>query len=65
MGIVFVLLPASLLLAMVGVFAFIWAARNRQFDDVEVSAARLLFDPDEQPSAANERLGSAEEGKSE
>lgn len=49
MGIVFVLLPASLLLAMLGVSAFVWAARNRQFDNVEVSAARLLFERDEMP----------------
>ncbi len=47
MGIVYVLLPASLLLATLGVSAFVWAARQRQFDNVDVSGARLLFERDE------------------
>ncbi len=47
MGIVYVLLPASLLLALVGVIAFVWAARSRQFDGVEVSAAKLLLQRDQ------------------
>ncbi|MCO4763826.1 MAG: cbb3-type cytochrome oxidase assembly protein CcoS [Myxococcales bacterium] len=50
MGIVYVLLPASLLLALTGVIAFIWAARHRQFDQIEVSGARLLFERDEHAS---------------
>lgn len=49
MGIVYILLPASLLLATLGVAAFVWAAKGRQFDGVEVSAAKLLFDRDEAP----------------
>jgi cbb3-type cytochrome oxidase maturation protein len=47
MSMIYVLLPASMLLAFVGVCGFVWAARNRQFDAIEVSAARLLFERDE------------------
>ncbi|MCB9739264.1 MAG: cbb3-type cytochrome oxidase assembly protein CcoS [Deltaproteobacteria bacterium] len=55
MGIVYVLLPASLLLATLGVAAFVWAARSRQFDGVEVSGAKLLFERDEAPAAGEGR----------
>ncbi len=49
MSIVYVLLPASLLLAGCAVVAFIWAARQRQFEALEVAAARPLMEPDEAP----------------
>lgn len=42
MGIVYLLLPATLLLALFGVLAFVWAARDRQFDGVDLAATRLL-----------------------
>ncbi len=45
MGIVYLLLPATLLLALFGVLAFVWAARDRQFDGVDLAATRLLAEP--------------------
>ena len=62
MGIVYVLLPASLFLATIGVIAFIWAARQRQFDNVDVSGARLLFERDEVPSRDSGGENSAQGG---
>ena len=44
MEIVFVLLPLTLLLAIVGILGFAWALRKGQFDDVETPAVRILFD---------------------
>lgn len=44
MDVVYVLLPLSLLLAGVGVAAFVWAVRRGQFDDLKTPAMRILFD---------------------
>jgi len=44
LGIVYLLLPASLLLAAVFVLAFRWAARAGQFDELDTEASRILFD---------------------
>ena len=41
-----VLVPAALLLGLLGLAAFLWALRNGQFDDPEGSAGRILFDDD-------------------
>jgi cbb3-type cytochrome oxidase maturation protein len=42
MGILTVLIPASLLLGGIGLLAFIWAMRTHQFDDPEGDANRIL-----------------------
>ena len=44
---IFVLLPLALLIAVIAVGFFIWAARTGQFDDLETPAVRILFDDDE------------------
>ena len=44
---IFVLLPLALLIAVIAVGLFIWAARTGQFDDLETPAVRILFDDDE------------------
>jgi cbb3-type cytochrome oxidase maturation protein len=41
-----VLVPAALLLGLLGLAAFLWALRNGQFDDPEGSAGRILYDDD-------------------
>jgi cbb3-type cytochrome oxidase maturation protein len=46
MNILVVLVPAALLLGLAGLAAFMWALRANQFDDVEGSAHRILFDDD-------------------
>ena len=45
---IFVLLPLALLIAVIAVGFFIWAAKTGQFDDMETPAVRILFD-DEEP----------------
>jgi cbb3-type cytochrome oxidase maturation protein len=44
------LIPAALLLAGLGLAAFLWALRSGQFDDLEGAAYRALEDepPDEE-----------------
>jgi cbb3-type cytochrome oxidase maturation protein len=41
-----ILVPAALLLGLLGLVAFLWALRNGQFDDPEGSAGRILYDDD-------------------
>jgi cbb3-type cytochrome oxidase maturation protein len=38
------LVPAALILGLLGLAAFLWALRNGQFDDPDGSAGRILFD---------------------
>jgi len=50
MSVLFLLIPAALLLAGLGVLGFRWAVRSGQYDDVQTPALRMLFD-DETPEA--------------
>ena len=42
MEILTILIPASLLLGDIGLAAFLWAMKTRQFDDPEGDANRIL-----------------------
>ncbi|MCG8434170.1 MAG: cbb3-type cytochrome oxidase assembly protein CcoS [Gammaproteobacteria bacterium] len=44
MNIIFVLIPLSVVLVAVAVLAFLWAANNGQFDDLDTPARRILED---------------------
>lgn len=44
MNILTVLIPASVLLGLVGLAAFLWLLRHDQFEDPEGHAARILSD---------------------
>lgn len=44
MSVVFVMAPIALVLAGIAVAAFVWAARDGQFDDVETPKHRALFE---------------------
>ncbi|MGQ0334130.1 cbb3-type cytochrome oxidase assembly protein CcoS [Halomonas elongata] len=52
MSILYLLIPLSLVLFGLAVWAFFWAVRNDQFDDLEGPAYRILFDEDDPPPAA-------------
>ncbi len=47
MEMVYILLPLSLLLALGGFVAYLWAVRSGQFEDLDSPALRMLFDQDE------------------
>lgn len=47
MEILFVLIPLSLILLGIAVWAFFWAVRSGQFDDLDSPAYRILLDDDE------------------
>ncbi|CAH0133293.1 cbb3-type cytochrome oxidase assembly protein CcoS [Roseomonas sp. CECT 9278] len=44
MDVLLYLIPVSLLLGLLGLVAFLWALRSRQYDDLDGAAARILFD---------------------
>lgn len=47
MEILYLLIPLALVLVVVMIGAFLWAARTGQFDDLEGPAHRILMDKDE------------------
>jgi cbb3-type cytochrome oxidase maturation protein len=44
------LIPIALLLALLGLIAFMWALRSGQFEDLEGAAYRILEDDREEPA---------------
>jgi len=40
------LIPVALFLGLLGLLGFLWALRSGQFDDLDGSAHRILFDDD-------------------
>ncbi len=42
MNIIFILLPLSIFLGLLFLAAYIWSVRNRQFDDLDTPAVRML-----------------------
>lgn len=54
MELVFVALPVALLIAGAALAAFVWAARDDQFEDLDTPARRAIFD--DQP-VRNRRSG--------
>lgn len=47
MSILYLLIPLGLVLLGVAIWAFMWAVRSGQFDDLEGPAHRILMDDDD------------------
>ncbi|HEY6827164.1 MAG TPA: cbb3-type cytochrome oxidase assembly protein CcoS [Gemmatimonadaceae bacterium] len=47
MSVIFLVLPLALIVVAAAVFAFVWATRRGQFDDLDTPALRMLHDDDE------------------
>lgn len=60
MSILYLLIPLSLVLLAVAVWAFFWAVRSGQFDDLEGPAHRILFDEDDNDLTPVQRRRKAE-----
>ena len=45
MEIIYLMIPLSLVLLVVAVWAFFWATKNGQFDDLDSPALSILDDP--------------------
>ena len=55
MEIIFVLIPVSLVIVMIALVAFVWSVHNRQYDDLDKEAARILFEDSETEPVREER----------
>ncbi len=60
MSVLFIMIPVALVLAGIGIVAFVIAAKRGQFDDLDTPAIRAVFDDDEtipttDPSAATDQ----------
>lgn len=44
MSILYALIPLALVLAGLAIWAFFWAVRNEQFDDLDTPATMILLD---------------------
>lgn len=47
MSVMYIVLPLAFLFAGIAVWAFIWAVRQGQLDDLDTPAVRMLLDDDE------------------
>ncbi|MEE9422736.1 MAG: cbb3-type cytochrome oxidase assembly protein CcoS [Gammaproteobacteria bacterium] len=47
MKILYLLIPLSLLIMGIAIWAFLWAIRSGQYDDMEGPAHRILMDDDD------------------
>lgn len=53
MEILYILVPLGIILLALAIWAFFWAVKNDQFDDMEGPAYSILFDETETDSAPN------------
>lgn len=44
------LIPIALVLGLLALFAFLWALKSGQYEDMEGAANRILFDDDDTPA---------------
>lgn len=51
MDVLVYLIPASLLLALGALAAFMWSLKSGQYDDMDGAAHRILMDDDDLPAA--------------
>lgn len=48
MSVLIFLIPITLSLGLLGLCCFLWNIRNKQYDDLEGAASRILFDDEEE-----------------
>ncbi len=63
MSILYLLIPLSLVLLGFAIWAFIWAIRSGQFDDMEGPAHRILMDDDDPRVPHSKRVARQENGE--
>lgn len=47
MSVLIFLIPIAIATALLGLAAFLWSLKSKQYDDLEGAANRILFDDDE------------------
>ncbi len=63
MSVILILLIASISVAAIFLFAFLWGVRSGQFEDDYSPASRILFDdkPSSSPKVTKDSLGESDE----
>ncbi|MCP4041394.1 MAG: cbb3-type cytochrome oxidase assembly protein CcoS [Gammaproteobacteria bacterium] len=56
MEVIYGLIPGMVILGLIMVGVFFWAARSGQFDDMEGDASRILMDEDDEPAPPAEKV---------
>jgi cbb3-type cytochrome oxidase maturation protein len=56
MSVIYIILPLALVVVLIAVIAYVWAAKRGQFDDMQTPAMRMLHD-DEPGRRSDERAG--------
>lgn len=56
MSIIYLLIPIAILLTAIGIYLFIWAVKNEQFDDLEKQGLSILFDEKDTTPRKNAQL---------
>lgn len=47
MSVLYLVVPLAIIMAVVAVVAFVWAARGEQFEDLETPAIRMVHEEEE------------------
>jgi len=55
-NILYLLIPLGLVLVMIMVAAFFWAAKSGQFDDLQTPAVQILLDDDSKPARHDRKV---------
>ena len=48
MNVIYALIPLSIILLALAIWAFNWAVKSKQFDDLERPGSDILFDDDDE-----------------
>ncbi|CAM3587323.1 cbb3-type cytochrome oxidase assembly protein CcoS [Halomonas lysinitropha] len=65
MSILYLLIPLSLILLGLAVWAFFWAVKHDQFEDLEGPAYRILFDEDDNDRPKQDRQAAEHDAPSD
>ena len=57
MNIIYALIPLGLIILAAAVYAFFWAVRSGQFDDLETPAWSVVLDDDSKPPGSGANAG--------
>lgn len=59
-----VLIPVTMALVALSLWAFVWSARNEQFDDLDRQAYSILFDEDDKVQTGGDKRANPAQEKS-
>ncbi len=61
MSVLLFLIPITLILGLLGLCAFLWALKTKQYDDLQGAASRILFEDVDEENDKKRSENSAEE----